>query len=303
MDALAPVDLVVEHDEVVAVVGPSGCGKSTLLRILAGLTRPTAGSVCIGGRPVWAGARPDRIALAELAVVFQEANLLPWMTVEANVALPLRIRGVGRAERSERARALCELTGIGGFERSAPLGAVDRHAPTGRHRPRADRIAARAPAGRAVRGPRRAHPRDAQPRAAAGLDAPAVHHGARDALDLRGRVPGRPGGVVDRPSRADRRDHPRGVPPTARPGRAAHRRVPGPGAPGARACSTRRPDVRGRVALAGDRGADLRRARRRVEGLRLGGRRLQVRAALLPRRSCRPPSTCPPTARPGRRDG
>ena len=69
---------------------------------------------------MWAGPRPIGTALAELAVVFQEANLLPWMTVEANVALPLRIRGVGRAERNERARALCELTGIGGFEGRRP---------------------------------------------------------------------------------------------------------------------------------------------------------------------------------------
>ena len=120
IDALAPVDLTVEHDEIVAVVGPSGCGKSTLLRILAGLTAPTAGEVRVGGRPVWVGGRSDRAALTDLAVVFQEANLLPWMTVEANVALPLRLRGVGRAERSDRARALCELTGIGGFEGRRP---------------------------------------------------------------------------------------------------------------------------------------------------------------------------------------
>ncbi len=120
VEALAPVDLAIEHDEVVAVVGPSGCGKTTLLRILAGLTPPSEGTVRIGGRPVWIAGRADRGVLADLAVVFQEANLLPWMSVEANVALPLRIRKVGRAERLERARALCRLTGIGGFERRRP---------------------------------------------------------------------------------------------------------------------------------------------------------------------------------------
>ena len=120
VEALAPVDLSIEHDEVIAVVGPSGCGKTTLLRMLAGLTVPSEGEVRIGGRSVWSGERPDRTVLADLAVVFQEANLLPWMTVEANVALPLRIRKVRRAERVERARALCRLTGIGGFERRRP---------------------------------------------------------------------------------------------------------------------------------------------------------------------------------------
>ena len=118
--ALAPVDLVVEHDEIVAVVGPSGCGKTTLLRVLAGLTAPTAGEARIGDRPVWHEGRPDKAAVRDLAVVFQEANLLPWMSVEANVALPLRLRGVPRRERLARARELCELTGIGGFERRRP---------------------------------------------------------------------------------------------------------------------------------------------------------------------------------------
>jgi NitT/TauT family transport system ATP-binding protein len=118
--ALAPVDLSIEHDEVVALVGPSGCGKTTLLRILAGLTAPTAGTVRIDDRAVWTDGRPDRRSLRELAVVFQEANLLPWMSIEANVALPLRIRRVPRTERLERARALCGLMGLEGFERRRP---------------------------------------------------------------------------------------------------------------------------------------------------------------------------------------
>jgi NitT/TauT family transport system ATP-binding protein len=119
--ALEPVDLAIEHDEVVALVGPSGCGKTTLLRMVAGLTAPSQGSIRVDGREVWADPRrPDRQALEQLGVVFQEANLLPWMRVEANVALPLRLRGVGRAERRERARALCRLTGIDGFGHRRP---------------------------------------------------------------------------------------------------------------------------------------------------------------------------------------
>ena len=120
MPALAPIDLALQQGEIVAVVGPSGCGKTTLLRILAGLTPPSAGRVRVRGREVWDGPRPDPDTLRELALVPQEANLLPWMSVAANVALPLRLRGMGRRDRLARARELCQLTGIGGFERRRP---------------------------------------------------------------------------------------------------------------------------------------------------------------------------------------
>jgi NitT/TauT family transport system ATP-binding protein len=118
--ALADIDLVLERDEVVAVVGPSGCGKTTLLRILAGLTAPSGGRVRVAGRDVWEDDRPDEDTLRELAIVLQEANLLPWLSVLDNVALPLRLRGVGRRERRSRAAELCELTGIAGFEGNRP---------------------------------------------------------------------------------------------------------------------------------------------------------------------------------------
>ena len=88
--------------------------------MLAGLTAPTAGDVTLGGHQLWDGGRPDRDALRHQAMVFQESNLLPWFTVEDNVALPLRLRGVAKAERRAEARRLCELVGIGGFERHRP---------------------------------------------------------------------------------------------------------------------------------------------------------------------------------------
>jgi NitT/TauT family transport system ATP-binding protein len=69
---------------------------------------------------VWSGDRPDRAALRDLAMVFQDANLLPWFSVEDNIALPLRLRGARRPERLAEARRLCELVGIGGFERHRP---------------------------------------------------------------------------------------------------------------------------------------------------------------------------------------
>ena len=120
MAALGPVDLELRDDEVVALVGPSGCGKTTLLRILGGLTAPTGGEVVADGTSVWSGDRPDRAALTKLAMVFQEANLLPWFTVAENIALPLRLHGLSRAERRAEAGRLCELVGIAGFERHRP---------------------------------------------------------------------------------------------------------------------------------------------------------------------------------------
>jgi NitT/TauT family transport system ATP-binding protein len=118
--AVDAVELSVAEREVVALIGPSGCGKSTLLRIVAGLTPPTAGTVVLDGRPVWRGGRRDPSTVRSLTMVFQEANLLPWASVQDNVALPLRLRGVPRADRRARARELCQLTGIGGFERNRP---------------------------------------------------------------------------------------------------------------------------------------------------------------------------------------
>lgn len=118
--AVDSVNLSIAEREVVALVGPSGCGKTTLLRMLAGLTAPTEGRIELDGEAVWAGGRPNQAALSAVTLVFQEANLLPWASIEDNVALPLRLQGVARRQRRARARALCELTGIAGFERSRP---------------------------------------------------------------------------------------------------------------------------------------------------------------------------------------
>jgi NitT/TauT family transport system ATP-binding protein len=96
--ALDGIDLSVEQGDFVAIIGPSGCGKSTLLRIVAGLDGADAGSARVDER--------------ELAYVFQDAHLLPWRTVADNVALPLELRGVPRAERHlavRRALAQVEL--------------------------------------------------------------------------------------------------------------------------------------------------------------------------------------------------
>lgn len=111
--ALTDVDLHIESSEFVALLGPSGCGKSTVLRIVAGLDDPTAGSVLIGGQaPHEVSARHD------LGVAFQDHALLPWLTVEQNIALPFR--ATGRTPDVQRVRDLIELVGLTGFADARP---------------------------------------------------------------------------------------------------------------------------------------------------------------------------------------
>jgi NitT/TauT family transport system ATP-binding protein len=118
--ALTNVDLDIAMGEFLVLLGPSGCGKTTLLRIIAGLQKPTGGKVEIGGVPLWHGETRNDAVMQELGVVFQDANLFPWMSIEENIALPLKLRGVGKAERLARARELCELVRIKGFETRWP---------------------------------------------------------------------------------------------------------------------------------------------------------------------------------------
>ncbi|HEY6807679.1 MAG TPA: nitrate/sulfonate/bicarbonate ABC transporter ATP-binding protein [Gemmatimonadales bacterium] len=112
-EALRGVSLAVREREVVALVGPSGCGKSTLMRILAGLAPPVAGEVLYRGQPVSG-------VLASAAMVFQSFALLPWLTVEQNVAMGLAAgRDLTRAGNSAVAHAI-ELVGLSGFEQAYP---------------------------------------------------------------------------------------------------------------------------------------------------------------------------------------
>ena len=113
VDALSEVTLDVERDEFVSIIGPSGCGKSTLLRLLAGFSAPTTGAVFCGGKPV-------ESINTEVGFISQDNDLFPWMTLLENVEFPLAIRGVPTAARRERARALIDLVGLGGFEDRYP---------------------------------------------------------------------------------------------------------------------------------------------------------------------------------------
>jgi len=120
--ALSKTDLSVAQGEILVLLGPSGCGKTTLLRMIGGLLKPTRGGIRVAGHDLWPkGARArNSDAVHELGMVFQEANLFPWMNIEDNIALPLELRGVGRTERLAQARALTRLVGINGFEKRWP---------------------------------------------------------------------------------------------------------------------------------------------------------------------------------------
>jgi NitT/TauT family transport system ATP-binding protein len=113
-DAVHDVSLSIAPGEFVCVLGPSGCGKSTLLGALAGHWTPSRGSIHVDGAPV-AGPHPDR------GLVFQQHTLFPWKKVLDNVAFGLKMQGVGRRERRERARELLGLVGLAGFEDRYPI--------------------------------------------------------------------------------------------------------------------------------------------------------------------------------------
>ena len=111
--ALSNVGFDIEQGELISLVGPSGCGKSTLLRILAGLNRPTAGTVELHGRP---RLEPG----PETAVVFQQPILLPWRTILENVLLPIEFRELALPAYRTRAVELLASVGLDGFENRYP---------------------------------------------------------------------------------------------------------------------------------------------------------------------------------------
>ena len=114
--ALEPVNLTVREGEFVTLLGPSGCGKSTLLKMVAGLLAPTAGRIALWGQPVESAEKTGH----GLSFVFQEATLMPWAKVQANVRLPLDLAGVPRAEADARVQAALKTVGLEKFAGSLP---------------------------------------------------------------------------------------------------------------------------------------------------------------------------------------
>jgi ABC-type lipoprotein export system ATPase subunit len=117
VQALQGLDLLIAEGELTAVVGASGSGKSTLMNILAGLDAPTAGSVRVAGHDLAAMTTADRVAYRRSTVgfVWQQTarNLLPYLTAQQNVMMPMRFSGTPRRKRGRRARELLDVLGIG----------------------------------------------------------------------------------------------------------------------------------------------------------------------------------------------
>lgn len=111
--ALEPTNFSVEEGEFVAIVGPSGCGKTTILKMVAGLTPYSSGTITIGGKIV---DRPQ----TDVGIVFQDAIMLDWRDVLANVMLQIDIRKMDRATYEPVARNLLKATGLEGFEKKKP---------------------------------------------------------------------------------------------------------------------------------------------------------------------------------------
>ena len=203
--AVEDVNLTIEHGEYVVLLGPSGCGKTTTLRMIGGHEDPTSGDVLLDGESIL-GLTPDK---RPTTTVFQHFALFPHKSVLENVEFGLKMHGMAKEQRREKAREALEMVGLSQLWRPQAAGALGRPAAAGRARPRARHEPEGAPARRAARRPRPAPAapdagRAAQPPAAARPD---VH--PRDA---------QPGGVA-LDGRPDRR-HARGEDPAGR--RPAH---------------------------------------------------------------------------------
>ena len=113
--ALSDINLDIGAGDFVSFIGPSGCGKTTLLRVIADLEQPTGGSITVNG------VSPHEARMARAyGYVFQAAALYPWRTIARNVALPLEVMGLSRAERNHRIKRNLELVNLSGFEKKFP---------------------------------------------------------------------------------------------------------------------------------------------------------------------------------------
>jgi NitT/TauT family transport system ATP-binding protein len=113
--ALSDINIDVAKGEFVSLIGPSGCGKTTLLRVIADLEQPTGGSITVNGM----SPREARLNRA-YGYVFQAPALFPWRTIADNIALPLEVMDIDKAERERRIRENLALVDLAGFEKKFP---------------------------------------------------------------------------------------------------------------------------------------------------------------------------------------
>ena len=145
---LIEADLTIERGEFISLMGASGSGKSTLLNVLAGIDRPTAGHVIVGGVDVHQLSRitAGRVAAANVGYIFQTHNLIPVLTAYENVELPLLLLPFSRRDRRERVEIALEAVGLtdrahhyprqlsGGQEQRVGIARSDRRQPDDRRR-------------------------------------------------------------------------------------------------------------------------------------------------------------------------
>jgi NitT/TauT family transport system ATP-binding protein len=113
VEAVAPTSFAVKAGEFVSLLGPSGCGKSTLLMMVAGLDRPSEGTVAVAGQPMVAPR-------AQNGIMFQDPTLLPWKSALENVLFPYRAMNRPVVPHVERAKALLDEVGLAGFHNHKP---------------------------------------------------------------------------------------------------------------------------------------------------------------------------------------
>ncbi len=114
VNVLSDISLSIDAGSFVSIIGPSGCGKSTLLRLIAGLARPTSGTIQLDGELISGVSE-------KTGFVFQSYALFPWLTVVDNIAFPLAMKNVPKAQRRAQAMEYVGRFGLSGFERSYPV--------------------------------------------------------------------------------------------------------------------------------------------------------------------------------------
>lgn len=113
LEVLQNINLNARQGEFITIVGASGCGKSTLIRILAGLEKTTSGEVLVDGQPV---VKPT----VKTGMIFQEARLYPWLTVEKNIEFGIHDENLKKEERKKKVAEMVEMIGLQGFEKAIP---------------------------------------------------------------------------------------------------------------------------------------------------------------------------------------